>query len=314
VVGSSLVYAFPATAKSQPKPEAILKETGIWDLAVDNEGDLYITFRSLNGSLLKLPRGSERPEILLSGLNIPYGVAVDSEGAVYFVEFGNPGASNGTLKMLPKGQAEPVTLLEGLTNPYDVAVDSAGRIYFTEKFGTLKVLEPGEEVPRLLLSDLGRVYGIALDPEGNLLLVAFGSPVVEDGGALLKLDTSGTGELETLLEGLSHPVGLAVDAKGNIYFSEYAQEGGLKKYSIDGNVTALLSSLTSAAGVAVGVKGDVYVVESAEGTLWRIKSEAGGLWWGWALAALVLSVSVVSSAFLLKKRRPQSGKVRGKRR
>jgi len=172
--------------------EVVLKVPGIWDLAVDGEGNLYITIKSVNGTLLKLPRGSNRPETLLSGLNVPYGVAVNSRGDIYFVEFGNFAANNGTLKMLPKGQSEPVTLLGGLSNPYDVAVDDGGRVYFTEKAGTLKVLEPGGEAPELLLSDLDRVYGIALDGRGGLLLVTFGSPMSAGEGALLRLEVSGT--------------------------------------------------------------------------------------------------------------------------
>ncbi|MEM3736860.1 MAG: hypothetical protein QXJ75_02035 [Candidatus Bathyarchaeia archaeon] len=168
--------------------EVVLEEPGIWDLAVDSEGTLYVSVRSVNGSLIKLPHGADRPEVLLSGLNVPYGIAVDSRGNVYFVEFGSAGAEDGALKMLPKGQLEPVTLAGGLRNPYDVAVDDAGRVYFTEKGGTLKVLEPGSDTPKLLLSELGRVYGIAFDRRGGLILSSFGSPVGEGGdGALLRL-------------------------------------------------------------------------------------------------------------------------------
>lgn len=178
-------------APGSQEPTVVLEELGMWDLAVDGGGNMYITVRSVNGSILKLPRWSDRAETLLSGLNIPTGVTVDGQGDVYFVEFGNVTASDGTLKKLPKGQSEPVTLLAGLRGPYDVAVDDAGKVYFTERIGTLKVLKPGGEAPELLLLDLGRVYGLALDGRGGLLLVTFGSPIGVGDGTLLRLDVSG---------------------------------------------------------------------------------------------------------------------------
>jgi serine/threonine protein kinase, bacterial len=71
-----------------------------------------------------------------TGLNGPYGVAVDAAGNLYVADDGN----NQVLK-LPAGSGAPTVLpFTGLNYPNGVAVDTAGNLYVTDE-GNDRVLK-----------------------------------------------------------------------------------------------------------------------------------------------------------------------------
>jgi serine/threonine protein kinase, bacterial len=76
--------------------------------------------------VLKLPAGSDTPATLpFTGLNDPYGVAVDSSGSVYVTD-----NTNQRVLKLPAGTTP--TPFTGLSQPRGVGVDTAGNVYVTD--------------------------------------------------------------------------------------------------------------------------------------------------------------------------------------
>jgi serine/threonine-protein kinase len=56
---------------------------------VDRSGTLYVA-DTFNNRVVKLAAGSSAQEVLpFTGLNFPYGVAVDSAGTLYVTDHGN---------------------------------------------------------------------------------------------------------------------------------------------------------------------------------------------------------------------------------
>jgi hypothetical protein len=84
------------------------------------------------GSLVKLARTAATgtsPQVLLSGLSRPRGVAVD-DSSVFVVASGNVNGSDGTLYRIPKNGGVAVELATSLHNPRELALD-ATHVYFT---------------------------------------------------------------------------------------------------------------------------------------------------------------------------------------
>jgi sugar lactone lactonase YvrE len=176
----------PKTGESKIVVEAV---QGIWGVAVSQDGTIYLSIKGIpsqgnpeGGKILKFNLEGGNTETLVSGLYIPYGLDVASNGDVYFVEFGTLSEVRGTLKVLRAATGQVETLLEGLAWPYDVAVAEDGTVYFTVKAGKIYAFKEAGE-PELLAEGFKRLYGVALDPQGeNLYFTEFGSPVSRDGG------------------------------------------------------------------------------------------------------------------------------------
>jgi DNA-binding beta-propeller fold protein YncE len=71
-----------------------------------------------------------------TGLNHPYGVAVDAAGTLYVTD-----ANNNRVLRLAAGATTPTVLpFTGLSNPLGVAVDAAGTLYVADQ-GNRRVLK-----------------------------------------------------------------------------------------------------------------------------------------------------------------------------
>ncbi len=106
-------------------------------------------------------------QLLASGQSSPAGVAVDSRGTVYWVNW-----ASGELVFLRKGDSRPIVLVSGLQNPLGVGVDLAGNVYFTEYLrGTLSVLAAGSGTHTTLLQSLDHPNFLSVDAPGNVFIV-----------------------------------------------------------------------------------------------------------------------------------------------
>jgi DNA-binding beta-propeller fold protein YncE len=203
-------------------------------VAVDAAGDVYVS-DSCHNRVLKLAAGSSTQTVLpFRGLDFPQGLAVDSAGAVYALDHSGGrilklAAGSGTQTVLPKA---------GLAGPTgDVAVDTTGNVYVSCSRGRstrscLLRLAPGSDTWTRLPSasdHSGDTFSsgeqtVAVDAAGNVYMIA--SRVV------LKLAPGSDNWTE--LQGappLVDPMGLAVDARGNVYVTDHvgsrATGGGL---------------------------------------------------------------------------------------
>ena len=183
-------------------------------VAVDAAGDVFIADTG-NKRVVELPAGGGAQTTLASSLTDPVGIAVDTKGDVYVADYGDG------LVEIPNGKA--ATLLSAFLEVYinSVAVDSSGNIFLSDVLtfdtgdGVFDLPGAAREItsacPDYLcigtLEYLAGVNGAAVDASDNAY---FSIP-----GAVLKfVDGSETGTVGT---GISDPVGVGVDPRGDVY-------------------------------------------------------------------------------------------------
>ena len=136
---------------------------------------VILTAAGITGYLL-WPNASRQtwlPQTVLAfaGLNKPVGVAVDSDGNVYVVDFGN----NRVLELAPRSSTPSMLPFTGLAAPGGVAVDGAGNLYVTDR-GNNRVLElaAGSSTPTVLpFTGDHLAFGVAVDAAGGLYVAEF---------------------------------------------------------------------------------------------------------------------------------------------
>src|ERR1019366_6912050 len=210
------------------------------------------------------------------------------------------------------GDGGPATSAS-LSNPAGLVVDSAGNLYFADKgnyvvrevntAGIINTVAGGAALPNstgdggpATSAGLYSPAGVAVDSAGNLYIA---DPL---GGRVRKVDTSGnistvagTGTLGYSGDGgpalsaqILPPIGLAVDAKGNLYIAEsgagvphvrkvdasgiittFAGSGSSTGFSGDGG-PAVNAQFNTLAGLAVDQAGNLYIADAGNYRLRKV--------------------------------------------
>ena len=259
-----------------------------------NSGATRIGTISLGGQTLTVTqagatftRGAQLSTIV-TGLNNPYGIAVDIAGNVYIADTGN-----NAIKEWNAVSHDVSTLVSsGLSNPYDVAVDAAGNVYIADSGHNaiklwnattrqISTLVSGNFIPHAVAVDRdGNVYfddasfgriekwsaatqqtsvlipdfsgGLALDNDGNIYIASAGNSAVEEWNVH-------TGEtLAVVASGLSSPRDVSVDGAGNLYILDTGHRAIKERDAFTQQVSTLISGLGYSEGIAVDETGNVY--------------------------------------------------------
>ncbi len=193
--------------------------------------------------------------LVSSGLNNPYGVAVDGAGNAYIAD-----TFNNAIKEWTVANNTVTTLVSvGLAHPWGVAVDGAGNVYIADTGNNAikRWTAANSNVTTLVSSGLNGPTGVAVDGAGNVYIAD------NDNGAI-KEWTAANGTVTTLVStGLDGPMGVAVDGAGNVYIADY-DDSAIKMWTAAYNtVTTLVGSgLSRPTSVAVDVAGNVYIADS----------------------------------------------------
>ncbi|MGH3536590.1 MAG: serine/threonine-protein kinase, partial [Pseudonocardiaceae bacterium] len=98
-------------------------------VALDADGNVYVTSESMYGRVVKLAAGSTTPTVLpFSALYQPQAVAIDAAGTVYVTDF-----NNRVVKLDAGSNSQIVMPFTGLNYPEGVAVDNVGSVYVADR-------------------------------------------------------------------------------------------------------------------------------------------------------------------------------------
>jgi serine/threonine-protein kinase len=217
------------------------------------------------------PPAPRQATLPFTGLSLQNGggVAVDGKGTVYVADYGNK-----RVVALPAGStAQTVLPFTGLRGPSGVAVDAAGNVYVADSSNSrvLKLAAGSDTQTELPLTQLtGFAAGIAVDTAGNLYAGAFDANCK---GRVLQLAAGSNTQTLLPFTGLCYPIGVAVDAAGNVYVTSLVKV--LKLAAGSNTQTELPLTVGSAAGVAVDAAGAVYVADAHIGSDRVVKLAAG---------------------------------------
>ena len=201
------------------------------------------------GSIEKLDADGTR-STLVSGLDNPSGIALDTEGNLYY---GNVGR----------------TILYHISSIYYTSMGF--ELFKRRPDGTVTSLGQVRDTPGSI-SIGGWGFDIAVGSSGEIY---FNHPSVYNdsklirAGSIEKLDPDGT--RHTLISGLDNPSGIAFDTEGNLYYGNVTSGSlsvSLFKRSPDGTMTSLGQVFDTSAGsvsisgwgfdIAVGSSGEIY--------------------------------------------------------
>jgi sugar lactone lactonase YvrE len=250
------------------------------------------------------PRRGEDPDVAVTGLSFPFGMAVDAAGSLYVTDTGND-----RVVVLAAAAAAPVVLpLPDLSEPCGLAVDDSGTVYIADSLNdrVLSVTADNTGVVQLPLNGLHFPGGIAIDADGALyvtdrtdrqvLTLAPGAPAptvlpftglrwligvaVDNIGTVYVADRAQVtddpigGRILALAPGSAEPIelaigiqrlgGIAVDDAGGVYVTEKVSDGRVLKLA-DGAFSIIASGLHEPAGIAVDNDGNFYVAEMPPG-------------------------------------------------
>ncbi len=263
----------------------------------------------------------------------PYGVAVDSSGNIYIgtndghrvrkvtASTGNISTFAGTGSSGSSGDGGAATSAQ-LNQPRGVAADAAGNVYIAERgnhrirkvdaSGNISTFAGGGsslgDGGAATAAQLNRPWGIALDAAGNLYIAE------TLGYRVRKVDTSGnistvTGTGSAGFSGdargfggdggaatsarMNTPIGIALDAAGNVYITDTHNQRIRKVNAAAGNVETIAgtgsagfsgdgAAATSAQvnfpiGIAADAAGNVYIADSNNNRIRQIDASTGNI-------------------------------------
>jgi sugar lactone lactonase YvrE len=216
-----------------PSLESVFGLNGPFGIAVDTQGNLYITEDGVGDSVNDVVKETlvpttggytYTPSVLsTSGLNTPYGIAVDAHGNVYIAD----GDNGRIVKETPSGSTYIQSTLPTsvLSLPMGVAVDTQGNVYIAD-LGNDRVLKETPSGTRYTESTvvdhlLKTPVGVAVDAMGNVYVLGYTEGGYAEDYIVLK-ETPSPGGYTTSIVSFSpiqNPYGMAVDASGNIYIA-----------------------------------------------------------------------------------------------
>lgn len=285
------------TPTPTPTPTSTPSGLARGSIYVAESGDNNITIYAPNptGMLNELPIAQINGTS--TGLASPFGVAVDASGKIYVAnKLGGDGSGSITVYAAnPSGtvNATPLATITGsntgLNGPTAIALDASGKIYVASFTGAVTVYPANpsgmlNEAPLATITgantQLTSPYGIAVDAGGTIYVAnELGGNNVGLNGSITTyaanpsgtLDETPVAEIIGSNTGLNDPIGVAVDASGEIYVIDFGGASGSSVTVYAANPSGILNEaplativgsatgLGTSAGIALDSTGKIYV-------------------------------------------------------
>ncbi len=201
------------------------------------------------------------------------------------------------------GYGGPFKLGSGFNHPLGVAVDAAGNVYVADTFDNMVKKIPANGGAVVKLDSLGQPGSVAVDAAGNVYVpdvtnyaitmipAAGGAPVTfgsgfnlasgiavdskgnvyySDAASAVKMIPAGGGATVTFAMGFNQPQGLAVDAAGNVYVADNGNNA-VKEIPAGGGASTIIGfGFNRPYGVAVDAAGNLYVADEANHAIKKV--------------------------------------------
>jgi sugar lactone lactonase YvrE len=186
----------------------------------------------------------------VAGVQEPIGVAVDSSGNRYFIDYGSVNVT----EVSASGASS--TINSTLLRPSGIAVDAAGNLYIADSGNNrvLKIAAGGGSQTVVPTTGLDLPVSVAVDSLGNLYIVDFRNQ------RLLQIATAGGGQ-SVIADGyFSQPEAVAVDSYDNVYITDVGDNSLVEVPTSGSPFYAQNNSLPAASsGAAVDKFGNIFV-------------------------------------------------------
>jgi sugar lactone lactonase YvrE len=236
------------------------------------------------GAMASLDPGAQ-PNGPFTGFSGPTSVVGDAAGNVIVAD-----SSAGKVYEIPSGSTTPTSIGSGFVNPSALTFDANGNLYIADDGlpGVLEIANAGTAgafvagTESTVVSNkatpggtaLGSATGLAIGPGGYLYI---SDPVNKRVILYNPLTSQAVVTLANTSNGITTPMGLAVDGASNLYV---ADSGANKIFEVSstGAVSSIVPpNVTQASGVAVDGSGSILVADAGSGSIVLIPNSSGTL-------------------------------------
>ena len=222
----------------------------------------------------------------------PFGVVSDASGNVYVADTNNlvirKISADGVVSTVAgsgqSGYLDGAGTAATFVYPISIAIDSLGNLYVGDRgneSGKIRKISPTGVVTTLAgtgaqghqdgagnQASFFSVEGVSVDAAGNVYVADRSNnkirKVTPQGVVSTYAGTGGAGSTDgaAAVASFNMPRGLALDASGNLYVSDYGS-GTVRKISVSGNVSTVASGFSSPMGIAIDALGKLYVLDNS---------------------------------------------------
>jgi hypothetical protein len=226
---------------------------------MDNSGNLLVTTMIHGvgqGPAIAFGPGVQNT-IEVSGLGVPYDVAVDGAGDIFIAD-----PYNSRVVEIPAGGGAQTTVGTGFDFPMSVAIDGAGDVFIAD--AALWEIPAGGGT-QVVVGPEGT--GVTVDGAGDVFIAD------PDNQRVVEIPAGG-GAQTTIASGLMNPRRVAVDGAGDVFIADDGNSRVVEVPAGGGAQTTIASGLANPQGVAVDGAGNVFIADQDNNRV--VEVPAGG--------------------------------------